>query len=383
MQEVAGIVLAGVHEWDHSSFDELLPRPLMPVGHTPLICHVLGWLREVGAAQVAICGVAHAAIRGNSASRQMRQRLADGAALRIELSYYEDWTPRGPAGCIRDCATHLNAERLVVADGTLLPIGCDLQAVLDEHSRRGAAMTVVVAHDPASPDEAHERLVPAGIYVLERTVLEHISETGYQDIKEVLLPRLHERGVHVRAHTLPRPCPRVTDAASYLTLNAWVLEQLSRSRQTLPGYRYVGHSLVHESVRVPSPQNLVGTVLIGPRTTIAPGAAIVGPTTIGAECVVEPEAVICRSVLWDRCRVGRGATVDHHVLGKGVRIEEGARLFHTTWVSDPAQHCQLPFIARLEPCVNSAVPETARQPPGGEEPARPVTHEPARATGDT
>jgi NDP-sugar pyrophosphorylase family protein len=334
MQDLVGIVLAGVHKWDRSSFDELLPRPLMPVAHTPLICHVLGWLRDAG--------IGHAVICGNSASRQMRQRLGDGTALGIDLSYYEDWTPRGPAGCIRDCAAHLTVDRLVVADGAIVPSGCDLHAVLQRHSACGAAMTVVAAGDPEGVAGSKERLVPAGIYVLERSVLEHIPETGYQDIKEVLLPRLHQEGIPVRPHKLPAPCPRVTDAASYLMVNAWMLEQLLQSARTLPGYRYVGRSLVHETVQVPATAKLVGTVLIGPGTTIAPDAAVIGPTTIGRACVVEREAVVCRSVLWDRCHVGQRATVDHHVLGEGVHVRAGANLFHTAWVSEPAQFSQLP-----------------------------------------
>jgi len=372
VNSITGIVLAGVHKWDNSGFDELLPRSLMPVAHTPLICHVLGWLREAGIAQTTICA--------SGASRQLRRRLGDGAALGIDLHYYEDWTPRGPAGCIRDSAAHFGAERVIVVDAALLPVGCDLSAALDEHARSGAAMTVVAADDPDGSGEAGGHLVPVGMYVLDRSVLDEIPETGYQDVKEMLLPRLYEKGVCVRSHVLSTPCPRLTDAASYLMLNAWMLEQLVHGREpTLPDYRLVGRSLVHETVHLASPGRLVGTVLIGPHSAIAPDSTIVGPTTIGAECVIESAAVICRSVLWDRCRVGPGASIDHYVLGENVQIEEGARLFHTEWASESSRPCYLPRPPCPRPPVVPTSPEASQQPSSNADESEPTGRSPAGA----
>ncbi len=360
---ICGIMLAGVHRWDNSGFDELLPRALMPVGHLPLIGHILGWLRDAGIADVTICA--------NSDSRQLRQTLTERASPGIELDYYEDWTPRGPAGCIRDAASQAAAERFVVVEGTILP-ECDLRAVLEEHARSNAAMTIVAARDPDNMNGSETRLVPVGIYVLDRSVLEHIPETGYQDVKEVLLPRLHEQGMHVRTHTLPMPCPRVTDATSYLAVNAWVLERLMRDSRTLPGYRRIGRSIVHESARVSSPDGLVGTVLIGPGTTIAPGATLVGPTTIGAQCVIERGAVVCNSVLWDGCWIERGAAVNNCVLGDAVHVEAETILLHTTLAAEPDRHRQLPSASCLESSMFPALPDDASTRPPKEDEVQPT-----------
>jgi len=350
-------VLAGVHSWDDSSLDELLPRPLMPVAYTPLICHVLGWLRNASIARATICA--------NSASLPMRQTLADGAALGIDLDYYEDWAPRGPAGCIRDAASEVPAERVVATDGTILP-ECDLGAVLEGHGRSGAAMTIVATRDPDTSNGARERLIPAGIYVLDHAVLKHVPQTGYQDIKEVLLPRLHKQGVRVRTHVLPAPCPRITDAESYLMLNARALERLLHESRALSGYRRMGQAMVHESVRIPSPDALVGTLLIGPGTTIAPDATLVGPATIGAECVIESGAVVCGSVLWDGCRVGRGAAVNHCVLADGGYVEAEAILFHAVSAAEPSRRHRLGFTSRLESWLFPPLPDAdRRRPPKG------------------
>lgn len=311
-----GVVLAGGHSWDDSDFDELSPRPLMPVAHTPLVCHLLGWLRAGGVGRATLCA--------NSASRQMRRTLADGSALGIELEYYEDWAPRGPAGCVRDAAISAVAERVVVIDGTILP-ECALHELLEQHVQSEAAMSVVAARESANAD----RLVPAGIYVLDHSVLKWISATGYQDVKEVLLPLLYEKGVRVRVHTLSSACPRITDADSYLTLHGRVLERLLGEGRELAGYRRVGQSMVHESARVPAPSRFSGPVLIGPRTVIASDATLVGPLAVGAQCVIESGAVVCNSVVWDGCWVERGAAVNHCVLGHAAAVAAEAILFHT------------------------------------------------------
>jgi NDP-sugar pyrophosphorylase family protein len=348
--DVCGIVLAGVHSWDDSAFDELLPRPLMPVVHTPLICHILAWLRSAG--------ITHATVCANSASRPMRCMLTDGTALGLELGYYEDWTPRGPAGCIRDASSQAGAPQVVVVDGTILP-QCDLHAMLKAHARSGAAMTIVMAHDPDSAKGGLERFVPVGIYMLDRTVLQHIPETGYQDIKEVLLPRLHAGGIGVRTHLLPTACPRLTDAASYLALNARALERLMHSEPP-PGYRRIGQNIVHESVHpapldCPSDAALTdagaahGPALVGPDTTLATSATLIGPVVIGAGCVIEPGAVVCRSILWDNCRVGRGAAISDCVLGEAVQVQAEKIVSHAVLTAEPPE-CSA---VRRGPCANS------------------------------
>ncbi len=315
MNRTAGIVLAGVHRWGESEFDWLLPRPLLPVVHTPLICHVVRWLRDGGMPATGICA--------NSISRLVRHVLGDGSRADMDLVYYEDWTPRGPAGCVRDVADYLTAERLVVVDATILP-ACDLGALLAAHEASGAALTVVVSPDPEVPGPGRARQVPQGIYVLERSALAHIPEAGYQDLKEVLVPRLHALNLPVMTHTLPAPLPRVTDMMSYLQVNAVALASVCHADAPPPGYQRVGAGLVHESATVSHPERFIGPFLVGPRTVIGESATLVGPVTIGADCTIERGAVVSGSVLWERCVIEAGANVDECVLDHGLRVAPGA-----------------------------------------------------------
>src|SRR4051794_16108897 len=110
---LSAVVLAGTHHWSGSRFETLAPRPLVPVALAPLISYPLRWLRQGG--------IRHATICANGTTRHIAAAFGGGGGLDMELDYYEDGTPRGAAGCVRDAATGMAAETLVIADGAAIP----------------------------------------------------------------------------------------------------------------------------------------------------------------------------------------------------------------------------------------------------------------------
>src|SRR5437773_10456738 len=108
-----GVVPAGAHPQFDSSLDDLRPRVLLPILGVPLIAHILARFREAGLPHVTICA--------NSSSPRVRQALGDGSGYGVELHYFDDQTPRGPAGCIRDAVLDSGAQRVAVVEGTTYP----------------------------------------------------------------------------------------------------------------------------------------------------------------------------------------------------------------------------------------------------------------------
>ena len=323
--KVEGIILAGVYKWAAASFEDVVSRPLVPVAGAPLIFYALEWLREAGISKATICA--------NSESRSLRMCLRDGSPVGMKLDYYEDLVLRGPAGCVRDAVVHSNAEVFVVCNGTSIP-QVDLQHLMDAHYSSGATVTAVLRKDtPGNGNVGRDCLLPTGIYVLQRQVLDHISEAGYQDIKEGLIPHLHGCGVPVAAYVSDKPCLHVRDAGSYLAANGWILRQMAHQTDSLREYRKVGESLIHRSVPLRAGIDLIGPVLIGPGTAIEPGVTIVGPTAIGAQCTVDEDVVICRSVIWDRCTVGKGSMLDRCVVISDTEVVPKTRLCNAIHVS--------------------------------------------------
>lgn len=350
--DVRGIVLAGVHRWGESALERLLPRPLLPVADSPLMCYALRWLRDAGVRRTTICA--------NSESRLVRRCLDDGAALGLDLCYYEDQSARGPAGCVRDAGMSWPARDLVVTEGNVIPT-VDLQDLLNVHRSTGAAITLVVEAGAGNGARPNAPLRPAGIYVFARRTLDAVLPTGYQDIKEMLIPGLYADGQRVLTYEADSVCPRVTGIDTYLAVNEWMVQQVVADAVSLPGYRRSGRARVHEAARIADGVRLIGPVMIGPETRLAPGATIVGPTVIGQKCVVEGRALICRSVIWDGCRIGGGAIVDQCILAFGAVVAAEARsqkVLHLSGEDRPGAEQYTPGKTRHLPGAGGAPAES-------------------------
>jgi mannose-1-phosphate guanylyltransferase len=324
-QRVWGVVLAGGYHWQADAIDHVIPRALLPLGALPLVELVLHWLRDAGVDGATICA--------NSRSQWARQRLGDGERFRLPLHYYEDRVPRGPAGCARDAGLESGADLIVVSEGALVP-RFDLCALLETHRGSEADLTVVAdteRHDRAGADH----LSPAGVYVCSRAVLEHVPSVGYQDIKEVLIPRLHRQKLRTAIFAPEARSLRVTDARSYLDLHEWLLEQDRPDAATFGNLRPFRGGWVHPTAQVAADVTIIGPVTIGPRTVIEGNAMLVGPVSVGQQCVIESGAVIARSVLWDRCRVGADAVVDRSILTHHALAHAGARVVGQICVAVP------------------------------------------------
>lgn len=306
---VVGIILAGMHTWGESALERICPRPLLPVAGRPLVSHVLDWLRSSGISHTTICA--------NSQSETFRRCLGDGSAHGMTLSYYQDPMPRGPAGCVRDAALQTAAEEFLVVDGTIVT-RVDALDLLRAHRQSGASLTVAVEARGHGTDARGVPLEPAGMYIVSRRAIEHVVESGYQDIKEVWIPRLYEQRRGAATHLVPSDASRrITGPSSYLEANSWVLEDIGNPCTTGGQYRKVGQALVHCSSQIHSTACLAGPVLIGPRCVIEGAATIVGPTVIGPDCRVEREAMVGRSVIWHESQIRSRAVVDHCILVDG------------------------------------------------------------------
>lgn len=316
-QTVRGVVLAGAYQWSDAGFDRLLPRPLLPIAHRPLASYALGWLHDGG-------GVGAVTICSNPGSRALKARLSSQAPRGLALSFAEDPTPRGPAGCVADACRGLSEDTVVVVDGTTIPIA-DLRLVLESHRRSGAAVTVVVDETPARPGRPLVQ-TPSGIYVFDRSALDLVPERGFQDIKENFIPRLYEAGKLVATFGVPTATPRVINASTYLTVNQWAVERIAERGEELAGYCALGDLQAHATARLAVDAVIVGPVLVGPHVKVHSGAMIVGPATIGFGATVGRGAMVSRSAVWRKSVIGDRAVVDRCVVADLAYVEEKAML---------------------------------------------------------
>jgi NDP-sugar pyrophosphorylase family protein len=313
-QSIRGIVLAGSYPKGRSLFDRVRPRPLLPIAQRPIISYPLRWLTRAGVEGLTVCT--------SGAAAALRRAVAAEVGSSLPLSFQQDGTPRGTAGSARDAALASSAQTFFVVNATAIP-AVDPGALLEAHDTARAAVTVVVWNDAAATAGG---MSPVGIYLFDRRAFEHVAADGFQDIKETLLPRLHQAGQTVVTYASQSVLPRVLSTETYLAANERMIP-VQIGENPPEGFHRVGQALVHATAWISPRARLVGPVIVGAGVHVEDDATLVGPSALGEGCRVEAGAVVSRSVVWDHCLLGSGSLLDRCLVTDGAVVAPDTQLY--------------------------------------------------------
>ena len=192
-----------------------VPKPMLPVGHEPMISRLVGRLVEGGVTDVTLA-------LGFKAEPFL-EAFPDGSAAATRLDYAVEPEPLDTAGAIRFAAEHAGIDdTFVVANGDIIT-DLDVSTLLAAHRASGAEATIHLTpvDDPSSfgiveidGDGRVERfvekpaagtrpsnLINAGTYVLEPSVVELIPPGRPVSIEREIFPDLVERaGLYGAGH---------------------------------------------------------------------------------------------------------------------------------------------------------------------------------------
>jgi mannose-1-phosphate guanylyltransferase len=309
------------------------PKPIVTFVDRPFMGFMLEWLARHGVRDVIMCC-------GFEAGK-VRDVLGDGSAFGVALRFVEEPEPRGTAGALK-FAEDLLDERFLMLNGDVLT-DVDLGAQMRQHEQTGATGTLglVPVEDPSAyglvlldaagavtgfmekpgPDQLQDverYLISAGIYVLERRVLDLIPPGRNVSIEREVWPVLVGDGLYGYAaddaYWLDIGTPR-----RYLEGTAAILEGHVETAvgARLDGARRVIDGTVADGARV------TGPVIVEKGARVEAGARVVGPAVVGPDVVVGAGAIVERSVVLAGAQVGAGAHVRQSIIAPGARI--GAR----------------------------------------------------------
>lgn len=115
-----------------------IPKPLLPVGGTPLIIWNLLLLKRHGFQDVVI--------NLHHLGPMIEQALGDGSKFGIRIIYSNEPVILGTGGGIKQAEPHFSGEPVVVLNADTL-VEVDLEALRDFHRTRGAAATLLLRED--------------------------------------------------------------------------------------------------------------------------------------------------------------------------------------------------------------------------------------------
>jgi mannose-1-phosphate guanylyltransferase/phosphomannomutase len=279
--------------------------------------------------------------------------FGDGSEWDITLTYSVEDTPLGTAGSVKQAESLLHDDTFLIISGDALT-DVRLQPALEFHRERGALATLILARVPnplefgvvitdetgritrflekPSWGEVFSDTVNTGMYILEPAIFDYMEPGKPYDFSQDLFPMLLREG---------KP------------LYGYVMGEYWSDIGSLQQYRDANHDLLTRKVSLPLPgvEQMPGA-WIGTGTTIEPGAQIVPPVCIGHHgrirsgatvgpfailgdnCIVEPDAIVTHSIIWDGAYIGRGSHLQGAIVGTGVTIKEHVEVQEDAVIAD-------------------------------------------------
>lgn len=253
----------------------------------------------------------------------VRNVLGDGSAYGVRLRFVEEPEPRGTAGALKYAEDMLD-ERFLMLNGDVLT-DIDLTAQIAQHEETGATGTLALVRveDPSnyglvhlhedksvrefvekpSADQIDTRLISAGAYVLERSVLDLIAADQNVSIEREVWPQLVGHGLYgfaAEAYWLDIGTPERYLQATFDILEGNVATEVT----TLLGDTYLA---VGE--RVEAEGRIVPPALVDRGCTIARGAHVGSLVVLGEGVRVGEGSTIERSVVLNGAQIGRSCVL--------------------------------------------------------------------------
>lgn len=302
-----------------------VPKPMVPLVNRPVMEHILELLPPHGFTEV-ISNL-------HWFPDTIRNRIGDGSALGIELTYSHEDELLGTAGGVRNVAEFFGeAPFLVIAGDALTDI--DLTALRTAHERNAGIATLAVKRvanvsefgvviaasdgrvqgfqEKPDPDEALSDLASCMIYMFEPEIFDYFPDEPVVDFALEVFPALLENDVAFHVHVIDEYWNDVGSLPEYLQGNLDALE----GAVSVKGAGTLLESAGDEEAVETGDPGVSGQVLVGEGCELDPSARLDGPLVIGDGSVVRARARVRQSVLLPGSEVLEGAMVAGAVYGR-------------------------------------------------------------------
>ena len=324
MLSVKAIILMGGRDFGRCPLASRVPTALWPVAGKPVLERLLDHLADQGVRQVALCS--------NGEGSHLAEFIC--ADERLELTLLDEPLPVGTAGSLRSAAGD-GTEALLLVFPASVASPPEIDMLIKAHREGQSDLTVMLNPDCGNGLEAGQA---SGIYVCNPSVLEHIPEAGYFDIKEGLIPEMLRAGKSVHAARLPNHAGNFRDRQGYLFAVADYLAHASTSQTALGsrGYSESQDVWVAADAKVSPGARIAGPVVVMDGAGVSSGAVVLGPAILGSHTAVGKDSVVINSVLWDGAHIGPNCEIQRCVIDCDVVIPGKAVVKDKSVAFEPA-----------------------------------------------
>ena len=315
-----------------------IPKPIVPLANIPFLFFQIDRIKRAEITEI-ILSLSYQ-------PRKITDIFGDGMKYGVTMRYTHEDLPRGTAGAFK-ASENLIDDTTIVLNGDVLT-DTDLLDVLQYHRSKKADATIVIARvmnpvgyglveakadgrvvrftEKPPEDEVTGDTINAGIYILERSILDRIPADGVQSFERDTIPCHGTGRDRVYAYLTHGYWQDIGSPQKYLEASFGIIS----GRTKMPGYpqkacppnNWEKHQVSIDTV----------SILDG-KCVIKPGVAIEN-SVLGEGCRVEEGALIKDSVIWSGTRILPNARIERAIVGRQCHIGEGARLRPGTVLGD-------------------------------------------------
>jgi NDP-sugar pyrophosphorylase family protein len=319
------------------------PKPMVPIVNTPVIGHIVELLRTHGFQEIII--------NLHYLGDQIKEYLGDGSRFDVRITYSEEDQLWGDAGSIKRVEKFFDDTFLVIGGDDLADM--DLTRLVKTHREKRALATIALSlvDDPSEygivllnergritrflekpkGEVIFSNTANTGVYVFEPEVLELIPRGTHYMLGNTLFPLLLSQKRPIYGHLTSSYWRDVGSLDQYRQAHYDCLE--GRVNIKIPLSQQRKFVWIGDGVEIDPTAEIGYPVAIGHHCRVGPGARILENTVLGEYCVVQKNAVLRQSILWDGATVGEQTILERCVVGNGCHVTSNAAVFNGVVVS--------------------------------------------------
>ena len=318
---------------------ETCPKPILPVLDKPCLMYLIENIASAGINDIILaCGYRYP---------QLAETIGNGSDIGVDISYSFEDEPLGTAGAIKKVEDRLG-DTFIAANGDVFS-QIDVSKEIEEHISSEASITISLTEvdnpceygiarvsedgrisefrEKPKPEEVFSNLINAGIYVVEKKVLELVPDKGQYDLSKELVPKLMDRGDKIQSYLYAGPWLDVGRPLDLIGAN-----QIAASMR-FDNEDWTKHKTSGTSIEKPFYLGRNSSILdsVSNASVVLDGCNVSGSKLSGSlimkDCVVE-SSILKNSILGPGCKIFSGSVIENSVLGDRTDVPKGTSIIN-------------------------------------------------------
>lgn len=318
------------------------PKPMVPLLDRPVMEYTIALLKKHGITDIAVTV--------QYIPEAIRNYFDDGSDFGVRLHYFEEHSPLGTAGSVKNAEQFLDETFIVISGDALTDF--DLTRAVQYHQEKGSVATLVLTQvdsplefgvvmtdengrinrflEKPSWGEVFSDTVNTGIYILETEVFQYSEKDQEFDFSKDLFPMLMKNNRPMYGYVADGYWSDIGNLTQYRQTQFDMLE--GKVDIELPGREIAPRVWAGDRAKIDPTASIIGPAYIGDRSVIGKHATIGEYTIVGGGSMVLDRASVERTVLWKHNMLDndveiKGATLCRNVISRyGASIHEEAVL---------------------------------------------------------